>query len=161
MERYPAMDYPPSIICDPRVGYRFLRGLNSTSGIDLVGSTPDASMAAISLWVSQNIKHERSDLGHTMSLSGRLQAITSSIEGVRVHYISAEAGCFTVSALIYDLARSINIPLLPVGFSELEPNEIITHDIQLSPDDKEVIVAVLLSLSNLLSHTTRVSVSPS
>jgi hypothetical protein len=115
---------PMGLSCDPRAGYRFIRGRNRRSGIDLLAATEEGTLANVCLWLSQNLGHggdatDSSDAyfpSHNL-LSDRLRAETRVWGASRWTGIFAPAGCHSASNLLHDLARSVNIPLLNVKVS--------------------------------------------
>lgn len=102
--------------CDPRAGYEFIRGVRSSSGIDLLQGTPEETLVELSDWLAENVAHGGSE--HTTKESIRKHALLQ--DRLRSHLDSrdrravAAAGCHSASNLLHDLARSINIPLLVV-----------------------------------------------
>lgn len=113
-----------STICDPRVGYLFLRGENSSGSLDLLGTTEEETLKNLSLWVARNFIHPNGDvpLPIPSTLQERLSVVAIDREDIRA--IVATAGCHTVASTLVDLARSINIPLMSVTYTTLNPHEL-------------------------------------
>jgi hypothetical protein len=104
------------LVCDPRVGYRFLSGASSTAGEILIGATEEETLARIGVWMSRDVGHggrEDQTLEHERQysyLQDRLKARAYSTSPVAV----MTAGCHSAASFIHDLAKSVNIPLLAV-----------------------------------------------
>ena len=94
----------------PQDGYQFLLGARSTTGQNLRASTPDQTLANISLWISQNMVHGSGvpATPYPLDLAGRLR---SSPDAWRGSAVVGGLGCHTTRDLLQDLARSINIPV--------------------------------------------------
>lgn len=94
----------------PQDGYQFLIGERSTTGQNLCASTPDQTLANISLWISQNMLHGWGvpNTPYPLDLAGRLR---SSPDEWRGSAVIGGIGCHTTRDLLQDLARSINIPV--------------------------------------------------
>jgi hypothetical protein len=114
----------PHYLCDPREGYRFVSGANSTSGHSLIASTPLATLVKLSSWVSLNVAHGDLQDPHRLQQNGwgwtlrdRLQPFT--LKGWK--QAVAPQGCQSSSPLLAELARGVNIPLLVVG-SQTSPD---------------------------------------
>lgn len=103
-------------VCDPRVGYEFLTGANSTTGENLLSGDELSTLAHINNWFSLNVGHGNlltTDyaLNHVY-LSDRLTAYT--LPGTSVPQVPTSFGCHSAANLFYDLAKSVEIPLLRV-----------------------------------------------
>ncbi len=94
----------------PQDGYQFLVGVRSMTGQDLRASTPDQTLANISLWVAQNMVHGWGvpTTAYPLDLAGRLRSSPDEWRGSAV--VGGE-GCHTTRDLLVDLARSINVPV--------------------------------------------------
>ena len=104
------------LVCDPRVGYRFLSGLYSTGGENLIGASEEATLALIGLWMSRDVGHGAAE-DQTFEHRQQYTYLTDRLR--RRSYTSyagaiMTAGCHSAASFIHDLAKSINIPLLPV-----------------------------------------------
>lgn len=101
----------PSLVCDPRDGYRFISGRNSTDSEALLADTARATLESLTLWLSENVIHgDCSTVDCTVPefkffLRDRLRV------SARYGRITAPLGCHSAQNLMYDLARSVNIPL--------------------------------------------------
>ncbi len=104
------------LVCDPRVGYNFIRGLASTSGENLLGANPTETLAKLTYWLKNNVTHylTPSEVPYPVTslafLEDRLRVRMISGE----NRIPASEGCHTATNILYDLARSVNIPLLAI-----------------------------------------------
>jgi hypothetical protein len=105
------------LVCDPRVGYRFLSGASSTAGENLIGATEEETLARIGVWMTRDVGHggipEDFTLEHERQysyLQDRLKARTYWPFTMAI----MTAGCHSAASFIHDLAKSVNIPLLPV-----------------------------------------------
>jgi hypothetical protein len=104
------------LVCDPRVGYRFLSGATSTAGENLIGATEEETLARIGVWMSRDVGHggaEDQTLEHERQysyLQDRLKPRAYWPYPLAV----MTAGCHSAASFIHDLAKSVNIPLLPV-----------------------------------------------
>jgi hypothetical protein len=104
------------LVCDPRVGYRFLSGASSTAGENLIGATETETLARIGVWMSRDVGHGGAPdltLEHERQysyLQDRLKPRAYSTSPVAV----MTAGCHSAASFIHDLAKSVNIPLLAV-----------------------------------------------
>ncbi len=102
-----------AFVCDPRVGYRFVRGETSASGLNLVGADVDSTLSSLTDFFRNNVDHGsyeawRDASGQTyITLRDRLRRRTVGI--------TAAEGCHGATGLFYDLAKSVNIPLLRVA----------------------------------------------
>ncbi len=118
-----ALEY---MICDPRDGYRFITGTNSTIATSLLGTTQEETLGAISLFFAHNVFHDRTELLGGRGLQFQPLEIARSAQvrdrlrgrhlpetsfGDLGHAIVLRNGCHSASNLLYDLARSVNIPL--------------------------------------------------
>ena len=116
---------PIGLCCDPRIGYRFIRGTNSASHTDRLGSTENETLANLSFWFSANVGHGGEALDSTRAyyvahtfLQDRLRAEHRDWGYANWTGIFAQSGCQTASNLLHDLARSLNIPLLNIQMFE-------------------------------------------
>jgi len=107
-----------ALVCDPRDGYRFLRGETSTVRRDLLGTTEEETLKNITWWFFNNVLHT-----DPLSREERLRYVYLK-DRLRRHGegVVAPLGCHTAANLFYDLAKSVNIPLKVVGAFELEPD---------------------------------------
>ncbi len=139
----PASDYPPHIVpgrdfqstdadlralagrCDPRIGYRFMRGTPVREGGDLLASTPEMTLTSLLRWFYENVRHvetfgDGGSAEDNVYLARRLTArdpIVPSfyLEGPQRMAV-AKMGCHSVSAMLRELAASVNIPVWPMLF---------------------------------------------
>jgi hypothetical protein len=107
--------------CDPRVGYRFIRGETSTARRNMIGATEQETMENLTRWFADNVGHGGSpeDLTREHSLAynylrDRLRAEYRDFGYISYNMIIAVQGCHSASNLLHDLARSVNIPLLNI-----------------------------------------------
>ncbi len=123
-QNFPSQSYP-TISCDPRVALRFLTGENSSLHENLMGENPLETLQNLSWFLYKNAwhTHQRPDVWPSLEelnrfyfqLSNRLQdRSTLNADGSTTHGLEQRTGCHSASALLIDLARSINLPLLPV-----------------------------------------------
>lgn len=116
-----------ALVCDPRVGERFLRGETSSAHMNLLGASDRETMVDLVWWFQQNVHHDFPGDGPsgmmytkpadlTMFLTNRLHATATPAAG---HVIIASFGCHSAANLFHDLAASVNIPVL-VGDMETE-----------------------------------------
>jgi hypothetical protein len=109
-----------ALVCDPRVGERFLRGETSSGRVSLLGVSDRETMVRLVWWFQQNVQHDLpgdgpSGLMYTkpgelkMSLSSRLHVTTTPTAH---DVIIASFGCHSAANLFHDLAASVNIPVL-------------------------------------------------
>lgn len=109
----PARANAMTFVCQPGEAYEFLRG-SSTSGIDLVASTADDTLANLTLFVARNLAHgpvmtpDRALATFGFDLPGRLRRRTDLSYG---GLLAAPGGCHSAAALLEDLGRAVNIPL--------------------------------------------------
>ncbi len=109
-----------NLICDPRDGYRFIRGEASTLRRDLLGATEEETLKNLTWWFYNNLWHTGG--GTYLSRGDRVQhAYLRDRLRRREGGVAAVAGCHTAANLFYDLARSVNIPLKVGGFFEGDP----------------------------------------
>ena len=108
-------------VCDPRIGYDFIRGLTASTGIDLLGPSPRATLVNLTAWAQVNLGH-----GGTEDFPDLAAAQRHLFLGERLiqrtwvqprapKMVMAQYGCHSASNLLHDLARSVNIPLLHVA----------------------------------------------
>jgi hypothetical protein len=116
-----------ALVCDPRVGERFLRGETSSGHVNLLGTTDRETMVHLVWWFQQNVHHDFPGDGPsgmmytkpadlTMFLTSRLHATATPAAG---NVIIASFGCHSAANLFHDLAVSVNIPVL-VGNMQTE-----------------------------------------
>ncbi|HYO60780.1 MAG TPA: hypothetical protein VEU29_02655 [Actinomycetota bacterium] len=113
---------PLGLLCDPRIGWRFLRGTNSSTREDLLGPDEETTLANISWWASKNLAHggepgvddTRAYYATHTYLQDRLRAEHRDWGSGSFTGVWAPQGCQNASTLLHDLARSVNIPLLAV-----------------------------------------------
>lgn len=100
-------------VARPQDGYAFARGWVSMSGHDYLSSTPDQTLANLTQWVAINLRHGwgTPSIPYTQDLSGRLRR---SDDGFGHLAVVGGVGCHTTRDLLQDLARSVNIPVLPL-----------------------------------------------
>jgi hypothetical protein len=131
-------------VCDPRIGYQFLTGQQSSQKQSLLGTSEQATLKNMTGWFYSNVAHGQ-DAGptnlrtdstdyilnnHYIYLSNRLQArnIPVGVDGNgNVQYsthplVYANLGCHSAANLFYDLAKSVNIPLLHVASDQPDTN---------------------------------------
>jgi hypothetical protein len=118
--------------CDPRVGDQFMTGQYGSAHQSLIGATPLATLKNITGWFYNNVGHGGAGLStdyvinnNFIYLSGRLAP--SLQEGHTL--VQAQQGCHSAATLFYDLAKSVNIPVLNVGETQPSPGA-LTWDIQ-------------------------------
>jgi len=110
-----------AVICDPREAYRFIRGQVSAHLPDLLGQDPEETLVHLTAWMRDNVQHgddeafhDRTEVAGYAFLADRLKIHP------RVDTIMALAGCHSAAALLYDLAKGVNIPLLMVRSQDRE-----------------------------------------
>ncbi|QQR81479.1 MAG: hypothetical protein IPJ69_05000 [Deltaproteobacteria bacterium] len=112
-----------SVSCDPRNGYGFLVGTNTRASDrrNLIARSPSETLVNISYFAHQHFTHgnlsdANNDIrNHYFTLSDRLR----NTEGVG---IVQYGGCHSATSLIYDLAKSIKIPLKVIFTYQLPTN---------------------------------------
>jgi hypothetical protein len=118
-----------ALVCDPRIGERFIRGETSTGHADLLGATDRETLVRLTWWLQQNVYHDPPGKGPggltytapaliQQYLQTRLRATATPTLG---RVILASYGCHSVANLLYDLAKSVNIPLLVGNMLTLPP----------------------------------------
>jgi hypothetical protein len=115
-------------VCDPRVGYQFLSGARSTSGANMIGANQVATLKNLTWWFHNDAAHGAPQDSQTATLftnssfflSNRLQARPDAFFPSQPLVI-ANAGCHSAGNLFYDLAKSINIPILHVAVTMPDP----------------------------------------
>ncbi len=124
-----------SLICDPRVGYRFLRGETSTLHQNLVGRNEEETLQNITWWYYNNVSHGSGIASyddqwarHYAMLQDRLrrQRVPGG-SGIFIGSVVAPGGCHSAANLMLDLARSVNIPLLVITTFDEAPT--VTREI--------------------------------
>jgi len=119
----PEENFSMAAICDPRDGLRFLTGENATESYSLLGASPKETVMKLSLFLRDNTVHGDPDELNDgkFLLRDRLKK-SKDFPG-----ITAYAGCHSAAKLLFDLARSVNIPLLLVAVhdnpSAFKPSE--------------------------------------
>lgn len=115
---------PDSLVCDPRVAYQFIRGLSSRSHENMLGESPESTLTNLSHWFKNNVVHgdirDREALILYAYLSQKLRGRETRDFS---NAIVANKGCHSAANLLYDLAKSVNIPLLNVAIQESESRE--------------------------------------
>lgn len=125
-----------SMLGDPRVGYRFLRGETSSRGTDLVAATRLETMVNLTRWAAENLMHG-SDEHHAAAwtqqhaylvdrLRGSVPTVAAGSPAGAQPYstspvIPAPLGCHGAMNVVRDLARSVNIPLLALNGYDTPP----------------------------------------
>jgi len=119
--RRPFREYgADALVCDPRGGYRFIRGERSTLHRDLLGATEEETVKNLTWWFHNNVRH--AGPGEYLSREERIQhAYLKDRLRHRGQGVMAPAGCHAAANLFYDLAKSVNIPLKVAGFFERDP----------------------------------------
>lgn len=106
---------PDALICDPRIGNHFIRGINSRSHENLLGENPEATITNLSLWFKNNVRHDNS----RRELLADYSYLDQRLRGRRLASYNPSVvtyrGCHSSANLFYDLAKSVNIPLLNVA----------------------------------------------
>jgi len=109
-----------NLICDPRDGYRFIRGETSSLRRDLLGATEEETLKNLTWWFYNNVRH--TGPGEYGSRAERVQyAYLKDRLRYRGVGVASPAGCHTAANLFYDMAKSVNIPLKVAGFFDREP----------------------------------------
>ncbi len=123
-----SVDY--SSICDPRIGYRFMRGVTSTAEIDLLGSTPEKTLINLTIWATNNIAHHLNIEARETPMDSRLGGLEKRLRGVDNPEMNRSVpgyyGCWTNANILHDLARSVNIPLFISNYSPIDPLQSMT-----------------------------------
>ncbi len=123
--------YGVGLVSDPRIGYSFLNGMNSSARQNLIGATEEETMQNLTLWFSTNVLHGSVDIQleypsycvlNRNFLQDRLKRETISRFSHRQKGIIQPWGCQSASNLFHDLARSVNIPILWVWTCEPIPD---------------------------------------
>jgi hypothetical protein len=114
----------PSIVCNPDIGYRMAAGLSTSAHQNLIGSTRDETLLNLSVWFGENVGHGGvpATPAAIAKIEDRLIAYEMSTGTPRG--IVASDGCHGASNLFYDIARSINLPIVPasmVGTTLMNP----------------------------------------
>jgi len=121
---------------DPRDGFRFVTGATSASGTSLLGPDEATTLRNLTAWFRDNVVHgdfegvvgtpdfrvteylDRAEVAHKALLPGRLAG--RIVDGVPGTPVVVGNGCHSAANLLYDLAKSVNIPLL-VARSDYQP----------------------------------------
>jgi hypothetical protein len=119
----PEENFSMAAICDPRDGYRFLTGEAATQSSSLLGSTQQETVMKLSLFLRDNAQHGDPDSLNdgNFLLRDRLRA------GKDFKGLIAYSGCHSAAKLLFDLARSVNIPLLLVAVHD-QPSAFNPHE---------------------------------
>jgi hypothetical protein len=108
-------------VCDPRVGYDFIRGTTSRTGEDLTGATPTETLAKLTFFVTQNSVHgfplsyQEPFNTYQFSLSERLHRGIDAPAGTPSQTLVERLGCHSTAELVEELARAVNIPVRNVA----------------------------------------------
>ncbi len=126
--------------CDPRHPYAFVRGRTSGLRRDMLRDTQARTLAVLSRWFRQNMRHASSYISSgegvydgllwSTYLPDRLraQAPPPTTEFDSSWRAVARRGCHSVGASLVDLARSVNLPLLSVEWDQVSsPTSIRPH----------------------------------
>ena len=110
---YRTVNAPEAVICDPTDGYRFVTGSVDAQLPTLLGDSADTTLAGLSAWLRDNAGHgdgfsSRTEMANMAFLRDRLKQDPMSGD------VRAAHGCHSAANLLYDLAKSVNIPLLVV-----------------------------------------------
>ncbi|HVG24784.1 MAG TPA: hypothetical protein VND45_11565 [Thermoanaerobaculia bacterium] len=107
------------VACDPRVAWRFLRGIRSTSRWDKLGATEEETVANLTWWFARNVGHGGPPHDFTREAWLRRNLLQDRLRTERRDFgfsvatlVWASYGCHSAAALMHDLARGANIPLL-------------------------------------------------
>lgn len=110
--------------CDPRVSWQFLRGIRSTSRWDKLGATEEETLRNLTWWFARNVGHGGVPHDHNLAawlrrrlLQDRLRTERRDFGSTSATLVWASYGCHSAAALLHDLARGANIPLLVGGTS--------------------------------------------
>jgi len=97
---------------DPRIGYDFLGGKNSSAHRKLIAETELETLVNLTEWLRENVSHGPMDdqKAHRVALQRWLDERLRAPKGGKTAI--AVEGCHSSSKLMVDLARSVNIPLL-------------------------------------------------
>jgi len=112
--------------CDPRIGYWFVKGQSPEhpwQTENLLGASEEKTLAKLTRWFRVNVGHgdtisREEMLKRGVFLQDRLKAQWENSSNPNRWLIDSWAGCHTASALFYDLAKSVNIPLRHVSTME-------------------------------------------
>lgn len=113
----------PTISCDPRIAFDFLRGTLSSTRENLIGSSQEQTLVNLSWFLHKNAWHPNRDpLAVPVSeintryfhLRDRLRDHPFTARGRITHGLEQVTGCHSASHLMQDLSRSINLPVLPL-----------------------------------------------
>jgi hypothetical protein len=108
-------------VCDPRVGYDFIRGKTSETHADLLASTPEATLANLTLFLTQNSVHgfpyRESIDTFSFSLTDRLHRGLNLTDAgsTPAPWLVDRVGCHSTGELLEELARVVNVPLRNLG----------------------------------------------
>lgn len=101
-------------MCRPHDAYAFVRGVASTSHRDMVGNGSRETLAHLTLWAADNVAHGPMPANMQLS-SGFPFYIRDLLKADDDGVIIARLGCHSLAAMLSELARSVNIPLLNVA----------------------------------------------
>ncbi len=104
-----------TVFCDPRIGLRFLKGLNSTTSQVLLKPTAEATLASITVWAGRTLVHEP-----RVGYRGEPQSFPDLLRPGGWG-IPENNGCHSAAAIIRQLAFSALIPVFSVGTTERDP----------------------------------------
>ncbi len=107
----------PILSCDPREGYRFMTGALSHQTENLLGVDEEDTLANLSLFFRDHWVHDET-LGATNGSPQLEQHVLLSdrLKPTGITKRSAYLGCHGAAGTFYELARSVNIPLINAGF---------------------------------------------
>lgn len=117
-----------TITCDPRVPWRFIRGIRSTARRDKLGGTEEETVGNLTLWVARNVGHggpphdgNRDAWIRRSRLQDQLRLERREFGATAASLAWASAGCHSAANLMHELARGANIPLLCMNTSTSVP----------------------------------------
>jgi hypothetical protein len=124
-----AFQQPPRIsdgwdtVCDPRIGFDFLSGKNASDHLSLVGRDERETLENITAWMYSNVGHGDSN-SQTLADRKKRAPLEERLRAKQTPYgktmVMADFGCHSAAAMFYDLARSVNIPLLDVAAQDTD-----------------------------------------
>src|SRR5205085_8036824 len=94
-------------VCDPRVGYQFIRGAGSSTGLDLLGPTPRETLTNLTAWAQLNLGHGGQEDDSNAAAEGHIflrERLTqrSWVSDPSRTMVMAQEGCHSAANLIYD-----------------------------------------------------------
>lgn len=110
-----ASDATSALLCDPRVGYRFMTGTlaeHRYQRSNLVGPSEEQTLINLTYFFRKNVAHGG---GESLEQLDQRSLLKDRLKLEESNMIWATAGCHGAAQLFQDLARSINIPLLNIG----------------------------------------------